>query len=195
MLMPCFRPDQGFVEGIILGRLFAGYGEIELQMCRCLIVLEKWDYDGPIRNVFGERNAETRIKIVKKALRTEYGAAGFRPVMAEVFSDMDYCRKIRNQYAHCQWGWDNKKNKLFFVNLEDLAKLSPSQKITKLMANERRLDVPLLSTQEAFFLYVKESFYHLESAYTGWQAQKKAPKRTSYVFPRPQKVARPPLHY
>jgi hypothetical protein len=35
-LMPCFDHDQAYAEGIVVGRLLAGYGEIELQMRMCL---------------------------------------------------------------------------------------------------------------------------------------------------------------
>jgi len=52
-LMPCFDSDQAQTEGIIIGRLLAGYGEIETQVCMCLIVVEGM-IDPPIRTVFGE---------------------------------------------------------------------------------------------------------------------------------------------
>ena len=74
-------------------------------------------------------------------------------------ANLDWCREIRNQYAHCNWGWEDEKG-LFFVNLEELA-LHP-QKIDKLMINERRIDVALLRQQENFFFYVKETFYYLK---------------------------------
>jgi hypothetical protein len=47
-LMPCFDKGQGLDESTVLARLLAGYGEIELQMCMCLIVVEG-DIDTPIR--------------------------------------------------------------------------------------------------------------------------------------------------
>jgi hypothetical protein len=38
-LMPCFLKDhnQAYEEGVIVGRLFAGYGELEMAMCACII--------------------------------------------------------------------------------------------------------------------------------------------------------------
>ena len=59
-LMPCFDPTQAQAEGIVIGRLLAGYGEIETQVCMCLIVVEEM-IDLPIRTIFGHRGAEKRI--------------------------------------------------------------------------------------------------------------------------------------
>jgi hypothetical protein len=50
--MPCFKPGQAFDEGVILGRLLTGYGELELGMCSCLIAVEGM-FDRPIRTIFG----------------------------------------------------------------------------------------------------------------------------------------------
>ena len=38
-LMPCFLKDhnQAYEEGVIVGRLLAGYGELEMAMCACII--------------------------------------------------------------------------------------------------------------------------------------------------------------
>jgi len=191
MLMPCFKPEEGFAEGVIIGRLFTGYGELELQACSCLVRQQNGDFDGPIRAVFSKRkSAEQRIKDLKKALRPKYIDAGLDVLMSDIFDDLNFCRLVRNQYAHCVWGWDSPKQRLFFVDLEALADQPLDMKITKLMCGRRWLDVKILSHQEAYFTYVKESLYHLESAYTGWLAMKTAP----YVFPRPPKLVRPPKY-
>jgi hypothetical protein len=52
--MPCFDSNQAHDEGIVVGRLLAGYGELELQMCMCWIVAEGI-LDLPIREIFGIR--------------------------------------------------------------------------------------------------------------------------------------------
>ena len=77
-LMPCFDPTQGFAEGVIIGRLLAGYGEIELQMCACLIAVER-TIDIPIRKIFGKRGAEERIKIGKTTLGSDFANANLWP--------------------------------------------------------------------------------------------------------------------
>jgi hypothetical protein len=189
-LMPCFEPNQAFAEGVIIGRLLAGYGELEVEMCACFIAVEGM-LDLPIRRLFNERGAGNRIKIAEKALTGEYTKASLQVELAEALDDMEWCRKIRNQYAHCQWYWTSQDG-LCFVNLEELAK-QPSP-IIALMSNRHSLDVPLLKAQEEYFNYLKECFKYLETAYRAWNQAQSLPRRPAYVFPRPSNVTQPPLH-
>lgn len=191
-LMPCFyHADQGFLEGLVLARLFTGYGELELTMCQCVMAIEGNALDGPIRAIFTKRGAETRIKDCRKLLLPEFTKASLDGLLRETLDDLDWCREIRNQYAHCSWYWD-KTDKLCFVNLEELAK-QPAP-IADLIVNRRRLDTKLLTEQEAFFFYVKEMFTHLASAYLGYRVRLTAPRRPIHTYAKPSKVARPPLH-
>ena len=143
-LMPCFQPDQAFTEGAVLGRILAGYGELELTMCDCLIATKRHMnaniLDLPIRDIFGKRGAEQRIKIAKKSLLAECTKANLQTELIETLEDMEWCRLIRNQYAHCHWYWTQQEG-LCFVNLEELAE-QPSP-IVELMSNRHPIDVPL----------------------------------------------------
>jgi hypothetical protein len=86
-LMPCFVPGQAYDEGIIIGRLLAGYGEIELQMCACLIAIEGI-YDIPIREIFTERGAEKRIRNGRKALWQDFAKANLTADLTEALAEM-----------------------------------------------------------------------------------------------------------
>jgi hypothetical protein len=119
-LMPCFAPGQAYDEGVVIGRLLAGYSEIEVQGCACLVAVEGI-LDVPLRTIFGTRGTETRIKNLRGALQTDFANAGLLPDLEEALDDMDWCRQIRNQYSHCQWYWTSREG-LCFVNLETLAK-------------------------------------------------------------------------
>src|SRR5436309_2281642 len=99
-LMPCFKPSEAQAEGIILGRLLAGYGELELEMCGCLIAVEG-QLDFPIKQIFNERRADNRIKLAKKLLSLDYTKATLQVELIEALADLDWCRKLRNQFAHC----------------------------------------------------------------------------------------------
>jgi hypothetical protein len=192
-LMPCFDQGQAQAEGILIGRLLAGYGEIETQVCMCLIVVEGI-IDLPIRTIFGERGAERRIKTARKSLESDYERAGLLASLLRALADMDHCREIRNQYSHCQWFW-TVQDGLCFQNLENLAKQQTA--ILSVTANKFQIDVPLLTAQEEFFWYVKQCFMHLETAYRAWdqqQARGRAVGPPSYVYPMPPAVLRPPLH-
>lgn len=188
-LMPCFELEQAFKEGVILGRILTGYGELELTLCECLIAVED-QLDEPIRNIFGGRSAEGRIK-AKKRLLEEYKKASLQNELAEALDDMEWCRQIRNQYAHCSWYWTQQEG-LCFVNLEELAKQSTA--ILGVMDDRHPIDVTLLYAQETFFNYVKESFTHLSSAYRAWNQTLLSTQRYIHVFARPSKIMRPTLH-
>ena len=90
-LMPCFGPNQAFDEGIVIGRLLAGYGEIEMAMCACLVAVEGM-LDIPIRRLFDTRGAENRIKAAKKALQIDFANAGLLADLTQALADMDWCR-------------------------------------------------------------------------------------------------------
>jgi hypothetical protein len=192
-LMPCFKPGEAYEEGIIIGRLLAGYGEIEMTMCGCLVAVERI-FDLPIRTIFGERGAKERIKTARRELQSDYANAGLSAELIEVLSDMEWCRQIRNQYSHCQWYW-TAQDGLCFVNLEEVAH-QPTMIIDP-TANRHPVDVSLLEAQENFFWYVKEFFTHLASAYRTWDQTRVrggAAGPPTLVYARPPKVTRPPAH-
>jgi hypothetical protein len=147
-LMPCFKSGEAFDEGVILGRLLAGYGELELEMCSCLIAVEGI-FDFPIRTIFNKGvGAERRIKIAKRTLKSDFANAGLLADLMRALTDLNWCREIRNQYSHCHWYWTAREG-LCFVNLEELAR-QPTP-ISSLMANRHPIDVPLLTAQEDYF--------------------------------------------
>jgi hypothetical protein len=192
--MPCFSCTQAYAEGIIIGRLLAGYGDIEVEMCACLIAV-KGTFDIPIRTLFGKSGADNRLKVAKKALQSNFANAHLLADLTEALADMNWCRQIRNQYSHCQWFWDSATRTLNFVNLEELAK-QPNQ-ILLVTANKHPIDVPLLQRQEGYFWYVKQCFMYLSSAYHAWdqaRARGAAGGPSSFVYAKPPKIARPPEH-
>jgi hypothetical protein len=190
-LMPCFQPDQAEEEGKIIGKILAGYGELEVTVLACLVAVEG-QIDLPIRELFGRMSAERRINLARKRLLPDFTKAGFGAEMKEALGDLDWCRKLRNQYAHCQWGWKDGDG-LFFVNLEQLAdQVDP---ISNVMAHPRHIDVPLLQEQEAYCDYVRQSFMRLDTAYKAWDRMKSGLRRpTPYIPPKLSKRTRPPLH-
>lgn len=183
-IMPCFGVKQAFAEGIIVGRILAGYGELELEMCVCLDAI-KGDFDASLRLVFSKRGAEKRIEIADTEMDQEVTKAGLRPLLTETLADMDWCREIRNQYAHCHWYWTEQG--LCFVNLEALAKRpTPIKSPT---VGRLSLSLSLLQQQVDYLFYVKECFWNLQHELLKW-----AGKPSSHSFARPSKILRPILH-
>ncbi|WP_426418367.1 hypothetical protein [Bradyrhizobium genosp. A] len=191
MLMPCFEiPNQANEEGRIIGLILVGYGELETTLLACLVGAE-YQLDTPVRSLFKDTNAERRVKEAKRLLLPDYAKAGLEADLKEAISDLNWCRKTRNQYAHCQWGW-TQLDGLFFVNLEQLA--TQPALITNLMANPLYLDLPLLQAQLEFCAYVRQCFMYLSEAYKSWdRAQSGAPRSTPIVS-KPSKRTRPQRH-
>ena len=184
-IMPCFSEAQHRAEGIIIGHLLAGYGELELEMALCVAAATK-DLDAAIREMFGTRGEERRIKLARRLLQSPAADAGLGPLTNQILEDMDWCRSVRNQYAHCAW-YPKHGSGLGFVNLEEVA-LIPGA--TGPMENYRHtLSLDLLGDQEAFFVYMRHCFWHLGEQFKNW-----AEGSSSQLFPTPAAKTRPRLH-
>jgi hypothetical protein len=97
--------------------------------------------------------------------------------------DMDFCRRVRNQYAHCHW-LDTDDDGLCFRLLEPTA-----SKPNVTYAKAYKADATLLAQQETYFLYVGRCLWYLADT-----ANKAAGKSSTRPLRRlPKKVARPPL--
>ncbi len=125
-------------EGAIIGRLLAGYGELELEICNCVAAVTD-DIDGALRTLFGIRGAEKRIEKADGIMRASYGSAGLEPKYVAVMDAIEWCRKVRNQYAHCHW-YDTKDEGLCFVDLESIAKIK--NHLLPLKLHRHAVDVP-----------------------------------------------------
>jgi hypothetical protein len=109
----------------------------------------------------------------------------------QALQDLDWCRRVRNQYAHWHWGWGwDLAQGLFFVNLEELA--MRAEPITKLITGEHRVDVAPLEEQESFFLYGKPSFWHFDTARKAMEVP--AGHAGRLIFPMPVRRDRPEIH-
>ena len=182
-LMPCFSAGQYEKEGAIIGHLLVGYGELELEMTACVGNAIK-SSDDALKAVFGVRGEARRIKLAKANLRLPSKSAKLEPRTAQVLADMEWCKEIRNQYAHCQW---YPTNGLGFINLEEVALvIGPLGQLEKYRHD---VHLPLLVSQEEFFGYVKKCFWHLAEQYQNWATQS-----SSNTFPMPQATARPPKY-
>jgi hypothetical protein len=181
--MPGFRryPD----EAAIIGRLLAGYGELEFEMCRCVEAAMN-DFDAAFKLIFARQGERKRIERADTVMRPKYNAVGIDTDYETTIGGMDHCRRIRNQYAHSTW-YDTKPEGLCILNLEDTAKLATP--VTSVVSNRRSIDVALLRRQEDFFGYIQLSFWHLHWAY---ETAMKRPTAIDYQMPAA--ITPPPLH-
>lgn len=173
-------------EGQIIGRLLAGYGELELQLCNCVSMVIS-DLDAVFKAMFRIRGETPRIKIADALGRKPYAAHQLESEFSDAIRAMRYCLKIRNQYAHCQW-YDDNTGKLAFVNLEEIA--GQDTVISNLLGlTTHHVDSALLTRQELYFIYVSACLDYLN-----YEGRRKAGKLPSHIFEAPQRMIRPPLY-
>jgi hypothetical protein len=153
-IMHCFDPGSAEAEGKIIGSLLAGYGELELEMANCLIAATG-NFDVSIKALYRVRGEERRINKLDSMMKAQYVDAKLAVDYKQTISDMQWCRKVRNQYAHCQWYYTTADG-LSFVNLEAIS-LS-SIPIESIESHKVQADLQLLQRQMDFFVYVRRRF-------------------------------------
>src|SRR5262249_25488711 len=184
MVMPAFYKFRG--EAAIIGRLLAGYAELEIDLLNCVSVVRQ-DFDATLKAMFRVRGETARINVGDALGREAYDKLGLRTDFELAVSAMRYCLKIRNQYAHCNW-YDDWTGRLAFVNLEEIAKgnqlISGFKNLTR-----RYVDIPILDEQEKYFGYTDALI-----SYTNHEGRYRAGKLRSQPLPKPAQVSQPPLY-
>ena len=184
-IMPAF---DGFPEeGKIIGRLLAGYGELELMLCGC-VAEARHDFNSTFKAMFRVRGETQRIHIADALGRDLYHTANLGRSFSEAIGDIRFCLKLRNQYAHCYWH-DDFGRCLGVVELEETAKQNDCVFHNELIGLAKDIDLPTLKTQEAFFVRTNHYFRYLLHAYQVWEGTK-----TTNPFALPKKEPRPPLY-
>jgi hypothetical protein len=185
-IIPAFRDAPA--EATVVGRLLSGYSELELEMMQC-VHLVSGDLDGAVRALYGKRGERKRVLNARKQSAPVFGSIGLAPQHRETFGDMDWCRAIRNQYAHCAWYYTSREG-LCFTDLEKLARdPAPIAALTRLKYPVNEI---LLSEQERFFKHVQKRLWWLQQEYqilTG-----KAGRRPTRLWSWPLAMARPREH-
>jgi hypothetical protein len=144
-LMPAFhrrRKDAGAV-----GRLITGYGELELGLAKCVGVALAFKRNPPpsgteryihriryenfaIKMIFRIQGNKKRIDSAGKIMRKSFAGTGMISEFDETLNAMRACLRIRNLFAHCTWT-QSKKRGLFFINLEEVARLPRKLDLSK----------------------------------------------------------------
>jgi methionyl-tRNA synthetase len=147
-ILPPFNAFQP--EAAIVGRLLAGYASLELGLLHCVQVVRE-DFDSVLKVMFRARGETQRIESADALGRQFYFDRQLGGDFEAAVGAVRHCLKVRNQYAHCQWYNDN-SGKLAFVNLEELAQ--HNKRVHDLLSLKVfHVDVDLLATQEAYFVY------------------------------------------
>jgi hypothetical protein len=175
-------------EGDLIGRLLAGYSNIEIGLMHCVQVATG-DFDAVLRNMFGQRGESKRITAAEKLGVPEYQRLKLATDFEKVLRVVRYCLKIRNQYAHWIW-WDDYSGKLAFANIEDLTKYKRKiNDLGKLKAHH--VDAPLLAQQEAYYVYADELLAWIN--YEGRFKDGKLGNARQNPLQKPKPIRRPKL--
>jgi hypothetical protein len=152
MASSILAPFQKFAaEGATVGRLLAGYSNIEVGLLHCTVAARGGDLDTILKKMFRIRDETRRINEAEKLALGEYQQLKLATDFQKAISIVRYCLKIRNQYAHWVW-WDDHSGRLAFANLEELAaRKRPVKDLGKLKPHH--VDAALLAAQEAYFVY------------------------------------------
>lgn len=155
-IMPAFI--QFPAEAAIIGRMLAGYGELEYLLCHCMRDALDGDLNKATRILFRNRGEEHRISMADAILRPYYEQVGLVTEWEFARRAVFWCKGTRNQYAHCHW-LNGDERGLFFTNLEKGAKSVSGKVILQFF----HIDTPLLEKQEAHFRYAGTSLIYMEA--------------------------------
>lgn len=183
-IMPAFNDFPK--EGMIIGRLLTGYGELELGLCGC-VAQAKGDFNAVFKAMFRPRGETSRIDVADALGREAFRSINLGTSFEEAVSATRYCLKIRNQYAHCYWT-ANFNRCLGFAELETMARQNNPVSANLMLGEAKDIDLPTLEAQESFFVFVNDCLKYLIHEYpvrTG--------SRSMNAFALPKKGPRPPL--
>jgi hypothetical protein len=170
-------------EAQIIGRILAGYGELEFEFCNCLGAAID-DQRAAIRTLFRVRSEDSRILVGDGIMRPKYAAAGLADTYNETLGAIRFCKSIRNQYAHCHWLYEYGKG-LFFTSVDAPAKSN----VGPLTFDFHHVEMSVLTAQERYFCYTD-----LLLTYLQWEFQKRAGKSAIPPYEVPKTIPQPPRH-
>ena len=182
-IMPAF--DRYPKEAELIGKILAGYGELEFGLCHCVSQARN-DFDMVLKVMFRARGETQRIQVADAMGRSQFYSLKLGDLFSEAIADLHECRKIRNRYAHCNWH-DDLTGGLGFVELEKIAKEHKPADLTNLTI--KHLNVSILSQQADYFYYLDQCL-----SYLNFEAQKRQGRIQTQPLPIPKKIPRPPAY-
>jgi hypothetical protein len=174
-LIPAFhrrKKDAG-----VVGRLVVGYGDLEICVAKCVGMALAYKRNPPsdpqsrymhriryenfaIKLFFRLRGEKKRIDSASRIMRQVYTSVGLGSEFDTAMNAMRACLRIRNLFAHCAWT-QSKKRGLFFINLEDAAKLPRKLDLT----DYRHASGKTLADLETYFFHTEQLLQFLAESF------------------------------
>jgi hypothetical protein len=174
--------DRFPAEGVLIGRLLAAFGELEISVCANAWKATSLGNNSILAALYRIRPTRSRLEVADALMRPIYDGVGLAETYADAFSRVMYCLKIRNQFAHCNWG-DNETAGLFFADLQASA---DSQDFAH---SWKHIDFALLQLHYDYFDGALEALQFADH-----ELAVKQEKLQFHVWPKPPALAQPPLH-
>jgi hypothetical protein len=181
MIMPAFHKYPQ--EALMIGRLLAGYGELEFLLCLALAEAVD-DLSTASRILFRSRSEEHRLSSADALLRPILNRYQLTDHWDRVRRAVYWCKTTRNQFAHCHW-LDDGGHGLFFTHIEKAAKRLDGPVKLEFF----HVDVPLLEQIETHFAYAGLGLCYLRA-----EVELRRGKLQSHPFPVPEEKEAPPRH-
>ena len=145
-------------EGMIVGRLVVGYGELEYDLMLCLSDCVG-DIITAVRLLYRIRSESSRLEIADSLLRPYFKKYDLANEYSEVCVALKFCKTVRNAFAHSHW--TPTLRGLFFSDLERAAESKDGGGMVRI----RHIDGAILKQQEEYFVYCQEilNFLHVEA--------------------------------
>ena len=172
-IMPAFLRYPA--EAAIIGRLLAGYGELEF-LLHLLLSEAVGDQSTSGRLMFRSRSEEHRLSTADALIRPMLEQHSLIEPWDRVRRAVFWCKTTRNQYAHCHWLADDDHG-LMFTHIEKAAKSLNGQ----LKLEFFHVDVPLLERIEAYFHYADVGLGYLRAEV---RSRKAGGDQPSHPWPR-----------
>lgn len=169
-----------------VGRLLAGYADLEISLLHCVQMAKGGDLDTVLKAMFGKRGETQRIKTAAKLGGSAYDSLGLGDRFRDVINDMRFCLSIRNCYAHSLWH-DANIGYICFVNLEEAAQ-DPGKVTDLLGLTIRYVDLTILTRQEEFLDFVDQSI-----SFLNYEGRRLRGDLVDNPVPCPMPQPRPPL--
>lgn len=171
----------------IIGRLLAGFADIEIALMHCVQVVRDGDLDTVLKAMFRTVGESSRIQVADAFGRHHYTALGLETEFSMAISAVKYSWRIRSQYAHCLW-YDDNTGQLAFTNLEEIAKENAFLKDLRSLTI-MHVDVPFLHDQELFFNYTE---YLL--VWVNFEGRTRSGELKQNPTQKPKSLRQPELH-
>jgi len=172
-----------------MGRMTIGYGELEIHFVSCA-GYAFGNLDFVLRTSYAIKGEANRVKLANTMAGASYRELGLGNEYSDIYGIVKFCKQVRNQFAHSQFG-DGEDGEVIFANIDDDATFSGG----RFTPQWKKLTRELLREQEAYFRYAREFLLWIEGEVRNRRDRAAGNKRPyPSLHKKPARTQRPLLH-